>query len=464
MSRAERVNVDAIVNDWCLDISKSLGLPVITGKKSSRKGEKSMVMVDGYIPKFPRCIIEFTDFRIEGLSIQFKRIIEYKEIYNVEYAFLISISKQNSGDEEQKFWESWVGKQPLDIKNALRFYNCDLEKREAIADLTDFIRSDQGIIHRKIPVSDFNLGNIEFQRKPIQEVIEKMKDSIREFDFEWPPTFNHAMVMFNENGKFDIIDGQMRVLAMKDLGLDGKKIPVIIAQNLENTINLFHSINTTGVKLTGIQLMNISLQKLMDGTSPQYFKDIDNEFKRFQDEYKEGHYTSCCLRLGRLIECITASTSEELDIRIKQYNVKNLENLMKEILNETRIYVPNSTPIDKKEEIRSLLSNLNKKYDDFLDDDDDADTREKAIDWSPKIFLKHIQRNYKSNEKIREKFKGKKTIKSDLEKIWSFRTKASHFRKGEEISELNKKDVDDMLIHLYEFCDKLHEIIIEARK
>jgi len=454
--------VDEIVNDWCLDISKSLGLPVITGQKSARKFDKGHVMVDGYIPKFPRCIIEFTPLSSRMLIRQFKRMIELKKIYNVEYAFLISISKQNSGDEEQKLWESWVGKYPSNIKNALRFYNCDLEKREAIADLTNFIRSDQGIIHRKIAVSEFNIGNMGFQRKPIQEVIEKMKDSIREFDFEWPPTFNHASVMFNENGKFDIIDGQMRVLAMKDLGLDGKKIPVIIVQNLENTINLFQSINNKGVKLTGIDRLKISLYKLKDGTNPQYFKDIDNEFTRFQDEYKEGHYTSCCLRLGRLIECITASTSEELDIRMKQYNVKNLENLMKEILNETRIYVPNSTLIDKKEEIRYLLSNLNKKYDDFLDDD--ADTREEAIDWSPRIFLKQIQRNYKSNEKIREKFEGKKTIKSDLEKVWSLRTKASHFRKGEEISELSKKDVDDMLIHLYGFCDKLHEIIIEARK
>ena len=105
---------------------------------------------------------------------------------------------------------------------------------------------------------------------------------------------------------------------------------------------------------------------------------------------------------------------------------------------------------------------MNKRYDDFLDDN--ADTREEAIDWSPRIFLKQIQRNYNSNEKIQKKFKGKKTIKSDLEKVWSLRTKASHFRKGEEISELSKKDVDNMLIRLYGFCDKLHEIIIEARK
>ena len=162
--------------DWCLDISKSLGLPVITGQKSSRKGEKTWVHVDGYIPKFPRCIIEFTDTgNYDMLRTKFKRVVEYKEIYNVEYAFLISISKQNSGDEEQKIWESWVGKQSSDIKNEIRFYNCDLEKREAIADLTDFIRSDQGIIHRKISVSEFNLHNVKFQRKPIQEVIEKMK-------------------------------------------------------------------------------------------------------------------------------------------------------------------------------------------------------------------------------------------------------------------------------------------------
>ena len=33
-----------------------------------------------------------------------------------------------------------------------------------------------------------------------------------------------------------------------------------------------------------------------------------------------------------------------------------------------------------------------------------------------------------------------------------------------QISELSKKDVDNMLIRLYGFCDKLHEIIIEARK
>ena len=339
--------------DWCLDISKSLGLPVITGQKSSRKGEKTWVHVDGYIPKFPRCIIEFTDTgNYDMLRTKFKRVVEYKEIYNVEYAFLISISKQNSGDEEQKIWESWVGKQSSDIKNEIRFYNCDLEKREAIADLTDFIRSDQGIIHRKISVSEFNLHNVKFQRKPIQEVIEKMKESIREFGFEWPPTFNHASVVFNENGKFDIIDGQMRVLAMKDLGLDEKKVPVIIVQNLENTINLFRSINTTGQKLTGIDRLNISLQKLRDGTNPQYFKDIDNEFKRFQDEYEEGHYTSCCLRLGRLIECITASTGEELDIRVKQYDVSDIESLMKEILNETRIYEPKSALTDKKEKIR----------------------------------------------------------------------------------------------------------------
>ena len=135
-----------------------------------------------------------------------------------------------------------------------------------------------------------------------------------------------------------------------------------LSKKYENTINLFRSINTTGQKLTGIDRLNISLQKLRDGTNPQYFKDIDNEFKRFQDEYEEGHYTSCCLRLGRLIECITASTGEELDIRVKQYDVSDIESLMKEILNETRIYEPKSALTDKKEKIRYLLSNLNKRY------------------------------------------------------------------------------------------------------
>ena len=50
-----------IVNDWCLDISKSLGLPVITGKKTHLgKVGNRQIAVDAYIPKFPKCIFEFT--------------------------------------------------------------------------------------------------------------------------------------------------------------------------------------------------------------------------------------------------------------------------------------------------------------------------------------------------------------------------------------------------------------------
>ena len=57
-----------------------------------------------------------------------------------------------------------------------------------------------------------------------------MKKSIQEFEFEWPPTFNHVSVVFNENGKFDIIDGQMRILAMKELGLNDKKFVILLFQ------------------------------------------------------------------------------------------------------------------------------------------------------------------------------------------------------------------------------------------
>lgn len=452
-----------IVNDWCLDISKSLGLPVITGKKTHLgKVGNRQIAVDGYIPKFPKCIFEFTTRSVRVLSSKFEQIMQLKEIYNVEYAFLISISKGNKGEKEQILWESWLREQSSNMENTVKFYNCELEKGEVIADITDFVRRNQKIIHRKISVSEFNVGNIKFQRKPHKETIEKMKKSIQEFDFEWPPTFNHVSVVFNENGKFDIIDGQMRILAMKELGLNDKKVPVIIVQSINQAIDMFQSINLTGQKLTGIDRLEISLERLKEGTSPKYFKDIDNEFKKFKDEYKEEHYTSCCLRLGRLIECITASTSEELNVQMKQYNVKNLEKMMEEILNETRTYEPESTLIDKKNKIISLLHNLNEKYEVFFKENIEA--REETTDWSPRIFLKQIRRRYESNIEINRKFTGKKSINSDLEKVWRLRNKASHFQKSKQDSEMSRKEVDDALKNLYDFCDKLHDIIIESRK
>ena len=155
-----------------------------------------------------------------------------------------------------------------------------------------------------VPTGDLKV--IEIQRKPSRYHIKRLTESIRKIGFVVP------LIVVNRNGQLVVIDGQHRLLAAREMGLD--KVPCIIIPekyanelmelNIEKTMSLrekcYVALNVYRIFLDERPEINEDDPEVLDAIEFPYFITLGLAYEENQKFFGSA-YESLMRRLDRFM-------------------------------------------------------------------------------------------------------------------------------------------------------------------
>lgn len=254
---------------------------------------------------------------------------------------------------------------------------------------------------------------------------------------------NPVLAMLNPDGFYVILDGWRRVMACMELGID--QIP---AYQMDIKLGDFWETDDKDVRNTLYPDLK-SLLNLIDDENIRTV--IDHELTQLCDEFEAEHYTSCGLRVGRLLESLIygLAISCSVPLRVPRLETLNrIEELTNEIKNIYLDYCDLNDGPEKEQKmvlIKNKMSEISSAMFEITDEikSTTIEDQEKSTRYTGAI-TRDVYSKYKQIELVRLIYK-----ENDLNKrvadIMKIRNLAAHANINSHKQELDKEQINNMV-------------------
>jgi len=198
------------------------------------------------------------------------------------------------------------------------------------------------------------------------------------------------------------------------------------------------------------------------------FKPIYDEIKALMNEYDTNHYTSAAIRIGRSLEYLIYNLAKSLKVDINKKVHQSIVRINQKTneINENLIKLNYETSERKqrqKDKVVTLIQSLNNEITKLTANVDDKVEVKTSGPINPNAILRDIKKKYSSNSKIREDIDYLLDEKLQiLSSITEKRNKAAHFRYDNNKTELDKEEIDNMLVTLKIIILRLESVAMNA--
>jgi len=274
--------------------------------------------------------------------------------------------------------------------------------------------------------------------------------------------FNPILVILNADGFYEILDGWRRVMACKKLGVD--EVP---AYQLDIKLDNFWKNDETDVRKRLYPDLK-SLLNLIDNENIRTV--IEHELTQLCNEFEEEHYTSCGLRVGRLVESLIYGLAISCSVSVCSPRIKALnkiEEIMKEIKSMYLDYCDLDVEAQKEQKMRSIKDKLTSIASAVIDvpgeiKSDRIEYDEKSPKY-PQAILRDVYSKYKKIKDVRSIYDGT-NLEKHLDKIMKIRNMAAHADINSCKQEFDKEQINDMIECLRELMNTLSKLLFVIKQ
>lgn len=311
-----------------------------------------------------------------------------------------------------------------------------------------------------ISTKDISTSSYEFSldllNKNLPTVDDELVEEIRKNGITEP------IILVQRGADLELCDGYKRLEASIKLGFE--TIPAVISNRAvdswwDEDYEIRDKLRTPLMEISNL-ISDVNARSL-----------IQYEFKQICQEYEEKHYTSCGLRVGRLLESLIYGLSKTWDVPLDQPRLETL-NKIEETTNEIKSTFldytdSNLTEAEKERKLKIIQDKTLKIHGyvsnfhlDIVKSGEDMFHSSK-IPRNTGAILRDIKRKYSQIKYVREQFEGN-SLESLNAEILKFRNEAAHASNKLEIRELQEEEALEMLDKLgrliYKFVNIGHSI------
>ena len=411
---------------------------------------------DAYIPSHPRTVIEFLigkpDKNSIALMTHWRDMVAHSLIPQQDiFAFILFRDDPNRINLLDKKADE-LGVDLIKLPYLSKDFDAS-EVREVAsqaAQQIDVLRKSKSNVIQ-IDVEKCRTPN--WQRNPTNHP--KLLSSIRNSGIIEP-----ISVILEANGEYSVIDGNRRLWVARKLGM--KSIPGIqIDIKLDDYWDVAETKNSFDVR--GFLKPELtSLLSLIDGESVRDV--INKEFIQLTEEFEANHYTSCGLRVGRLLELMIYGLASAWEVPLNEPRLNGLAMIDDRTAELKSIFLDYCDAMTEKDQ-KSNIAKMSKKLTQIIEQVmnlqvEVVSSNPEELDFYPRntgAILRDIKKKYSRLEAVRKEFDGN-SMENMVHKIMSIRNNAAHADISLQERELERNETEEMIIKIRELMFKLSNV------